>query len=127
MASAPLLSAVQALTAPGVHRGAVLEDEPTELIGILSQSTILKKTLPKLIETVPDLLAKTVAELNLGTKDIISVTTGMQVIKAMELIHMHKITAVAIVDPVSGALFGNISVSDIKAVFKARGYALLKG
>jgi CBS domain-containing protein len=82
-----------------------------KLINIITQSRVLK-----LIDCGIGSLQKaqrTIAELNLGNKSVISVPMTAMTIEAFRLMKENNISAVAVVDE-QGRLAGNISNSDIK-------------
>lgn len=56
---------------------------------------------------------KTVEELKLGNREVISMSVNAQAIQAFYLMHVNKVSAVAIVDE-KGTLVANLSASDIR-------------
>jgi len=97
-------------TLKSVHRVAIGDDE---IVNYVSQSEVLK--LLKERSAYDPIGAKSIDELNLGCKDVISIKDTQRVIEAFKLIVLHKITGVAVVDD-KRELKGLISASDIKSI-----------
>lgn len=69
--------------------------------------TLLQRNLFK------DAIQKTIAEINLGTKPVISVNENTPAIETFRLMDNKKISSVAVVDA-NGTFVGNTSASDLK-------------
>jgi CBS domain-containing protein len=105
-----------------VHR-LLVHDANDRLCGIITQSQLLK-LLSCALDTI-DKSRKTVAELNIGTSPVISVTPNQKAFQAFKLMKQMGISSVAVVDA-EGKLIGNISSTDIKHLgFDLRYFELL--
>ncbi|KAL6069768.1 hypothetical protein QOT17_007340 [Balamuthia mandrillaris] len=111
----------------GVHRAPVLSRSKAHTIsGIISQSDVLQFLANQVVSN-EELVAqdRTVGELNLGTKYVITMSSSAQAIHAFYLMYFHKISAVAIVDK-NEQLVANLSASDIRGLHTTNFEALLK-
>jgi CBS domain-containing protein len=57
--------------------------------------------------------SKTVAELQLGIKEVLTIREDQNAFEAFKLIHAKKVLGIAVVDA-NGVLTGNISASDLR-------------
>mmetsp|Transcript_5221 Transcript_5221/g.14018 ORF Transcript_5221/g.14018 Transcript_5221/m.14018 type:complete len:322 (+) Transcript_5221:32-997(+) len=118
----PLKDAVE-LFGSGIHRCSVV-DSNSAVKGVLSQSLALRYIAQHLIE-LKDVVGKPISSFDaLGAKPAIYIESRRNVIEGMELMYKHKLSAVAVVDN-AGKLSGNLSLSDIKYVFRTRSYQML--
>ena len=62
--------------------------------------------------------------LNLGSHPVVQLNGNAPVIDAMELMNTHKFSSVALVED-DGSICGNISLSDVKLLFRKRSLGLL--
>jgi len=92
------------------HRVAIGDDE---IVNYVSQSEVVK--LLKEHGAYNALSSKTIEELQLGSKNVLSIKDTQKVIEAFKLIVTHKVTGVAVVDD-NGQLQGQISISDIRNI-----------
>ncbi|KAI9190758.1 uncharacterized protein BJ171DRAFT_540866 [Polychytrium aggregatum] len=107
----------------GVHRVAVMSDG---LAGIISQSTLLKylwNNASKYAE-LQQIFKKTLKELGLGAKTVISVPADLSVIEALRIMVNSDISSVAILNP-RGAIVANLSMTDIKWLMRAERFPML--
>jgi CBS domain-containing protein len=79
---------------------------------VLTQSAVLAWVVKHKHELGP-VLTKTVSELNLGIKPVVSITPDAPAIEALKLMAKYKVSAVAVVDA-DGTLFTNISAKDLR-------------
>jgi len=92
------------------HRVAIGDDQ---IVNYVSQSEVVK--LLKERGAYNALSSKTIEELQLGSKNVLSIKDTQKVIEAFKLIVTHKVTGVAVVDD-NGQLQGQISISDIRNI-----------
>jgi len=90
------------------------QEEKDVFFSLLSQSKIIQ-FVSENMDKFPHELGKTVQELGIGFREIISVNTTETVLAAMEKLRTHQINGVAIIS--DGKLVGNISPSDLKDVY----------
>lgn len=119
----PLLSLVE-MFAKGCHRCAVQSDN-CNLLGVVSQSTVLRVLGEALIAEFPDIVSRTVGELHLGATPVVGVKESDTVQTALSRMHEHKISNVAVLDE-DGTIFGNLSLADVKIVFRSRRFSSLR-
>jgi len=100
----------------GTHRVPVLSagSSVAKFDNILSQSAIVK-WLSKHLNSLESLKDKTVEELGLGSKSVVTSRFSEPALNAFKLMVEKKITAVAIVND-DGSLFSNLSAKDIQQV-----------
>jgi CBS domain-containing protein len=116
-----LLTVCELLAKGGVHRVPVV-NEKGEVTNILSQSsliTFLYKNCANFTE-----FSRSLAQLHLGSKPVISVPKDVPAIEAFRLMDKKKISGVAVVD-IEGKLVGNTSASDLKLFLKTPSIDLL--
>eukprot|EP01089_Gocevia_fonbrunei_P020375 TRINITY_DN7584_c0_g1_i1.p1 TRINITY_DN7584_c0_g1~~TRINITY_DN7584_c0_g1_i1.p1 ORF type:complete len:353 (-),score=55.82 TRINITY_DN7584_c0_g1_i1:16-1074(-) len=111
------LSQLIELFSSGVHRVPVVDDNVHPIVSnIISQSDVVKFICDN-IEALADNKANaTVKDLNLGTRNIITMSINAQAIHAFYLMYYNKVNAVGLTDVNSGELIANISASDIKGL-----------
>lgn len=95
----------------GIHRVAVIGPDG-QIVNILSQSDVVRFLLSEVDNFLP-VFDKTVAELNLGSSNPITIHQDELTIIALKKMHENKISALAVVDD-HGLLIGNLSASDLK-------------
>ncbi|KAI9098693.1 hypothetical protein DFS34DRAFT_642770 [Phlyctochytrium arcticum] len=129
-----LRTAVEEFVRHRVHRVVVLEqqDGMAHFAGILSQSSVIGLVAARVgkLAGVTDPSEKctwetgnkTIAELGLVGRDVISIIPDDTVLEALYVMHEHKISSVAIVEktPSADNLIGSISMTDIKAILADR-------
>eukprot|EP01127_Copromyxa_protea_P008994 TRINITY_DN2087_c0_g1_i1.p1 TRINITY_DN2087_c0_g1~~TRINITY_DN2087_c0_g1_i1.p1 ORF type:complete len:304 (+),score=51.57 TRINITY_DN2087_c0_g1_i1:25-912(+) len=104
-------------TSDSVHRCAVLSSNSVGKDGffsILSQSKVVQY-ISEHIGEYP-IAKKTVAELQMGFRDVISVDIGATVLEGLSKLAEHKISGVAVTQ--KGKIVGNISASDLNDIYK---------
>ncbi|KAI9101263.1 hypothetical protein DFS34DRAFT_464154 [Phlyctochytrium arcticum] len=134
----------------GIHRVAVMNDE---LQGIISQSTVIQylyanvswptslfpssshrkliyeKKNPTQLKQFPEiqtLFSKTLTELGLGSKSVISISSSTSVMEALKLMSKNDVSSLAILsDQPDGGILANLSMSDIKWVMRSFRFNLL--
>ncbi|KAJ3294165.1 cell separation during budding [Borealophlyctis nickersoniae] len=118
------LSQLAEIFGQGIHRVAVLDGN--DLKGIISQSTVIQYLYAN-IRKFPELekiLQKTLVELGLGNKEVITVDGNTIVIEALKMMTKNDVSSVAIVDG-TGAIVANLSMTDVKWAMKATRFGLL--
>eukprot|EP01104_Vermistella_antarctica_P007566 TRINITY_DN1857_c0_g1_i1.p1 TRINITY_DN1857_c0_g1~~TRINITY_DN1857_c0_g1_i1.p1 ORF type:complete len:330 (-),score=104.80 TRINITY_DN1857_c0_g1_i1:750-1739(-) len=104
--------------AKGVHRVCIV-DKDGMVESIISQSGVISAIGDAIKEgkvTLPDgALAKSVADLKLGIKDVLTIGENEKAINAFRLMNKHGVSALAMIDD-EDRLVGNISGRDFKAV-----------
>jgi len=109
--------------ATGVHRVPVV-DEKGDVINIISQSSVIS-FLNKNGSKFHDEFSKSIGQLHLGTKPVITVPKETPAIETFRLMDNKKISGVAVVDA-NGRLVGNTSASDLKLFLKTPSIELLQ-
>jgi len=111
-----LETVLQVFSSTGTHRIAVQDSLSAfpKLAYILTQSALIR-WLADHLQLLGNVVNKTIKQLKLGLKIVISVSSEEAAIEAFKLMARHKITAVAIVSP-EGQLLANLSAKDIKVV-----------
>ncbi|KAI8815556.1 uncharacterized protein EV422DRAFT_549255 [Fimicolochytrium jonesii] len=115
---------VAEIFASSIHRIAVMNDK--KLRGIVSQSTVLQYVY-KNIAKFPDVqvfFAKTIKELGLGNKTIVSVDSSTTVLEALKTMVKNDVSSLAILNS-TGSIVANLSMSDIKWVMRSFKFNLL--
>mmetsp|Transcript_11094 Transcript_11094/g.27992 ORF Transcript_11094/g.27992 Transcript_11094/m.27992 type:complete len:339 (+) Transcript_11094:96-1112(+) len=116
----PLLAAVRIL-ASGIHRISVLDDAGNAL-GVLSQSSVVY-LLADHLDQLNKLLDKSVHDLDLGKDSVLYIYRDQKVIEAMIIMYKTNLSGLAVVDN-SNKIVGNISMSDVKHIFKEQNHRL---
>jgi len=116
-----LLTVCQLLST-GLHRVPIVDESGT-VINIISQSSVIQ-FLSHHLKEYKDELNRTLKELNLGTKPVISVKQDTLAIETFRLMDNKKISGVAVVDG-TGKFVGNTSASDLKLFLKTLSLDLL--
>jgi len=98
----------------GIHRVPVM-DENNKIISIVTQSDMLNFLTKQMEILVKDLGNITINQLDLGTKNVITMSANAQAIHAFYLMYAHKVSAVAIVNSL-GSMIANLSASDIRGL-----------
>mmetsp|Transcript_14451 Transcript_14451/g.22730 ORF Transcript_14451/g.22730 Transcript_14451/m.22730 type:complete len:295 (+) Transcript_14451:19-903(+) len=108
--NSPLELAIERMNKNKVHRLATL-NSAGELCDLISQSEIVR-FLSSHLDEFP-VSTKTVEELSLGYREVISVPLNKTAFYAFEQIVKHKISGIGITND-DGLLIGNLSASDLK-------------
>jgi len=111
--NASVKKALEIFVRSGAHRLPVVEGK--FLRSILTESTLIRWIGEHLSEISVQLRKKTIRELGIGLKEVISVRLDANVIEAFRLMVKHNIHGVAVLD-VDGTIFSNLSVKDIKTL-----------
>lgn len=106
----PLVKALFMFKEKGVHR--VCVGKGNSIQNVLTESAVID-WLNKNANSFSTLFSKTVDELNLGLKDVISINENEKAIEAFKLMSKHRITAVAVVDD-NGVLKTAVSAKDLR-------------
>jgi len=114
---------IEGIFCKGIHRVPVM-DERNRVINVVSQSDVIGLLGNSLIQ-FGTFGQKTVEELKLGNREVISMSVNAQAIQAFYLMHVNKVSAVAIVDE-KGTLVANLSASDIRGLTPKLFPALVK-
>jgi len=101
--------------AKGLHRVPIV-DNNGNVVNIISQSSIIH-FLSQHKQAIKKLTSRTLQELNIGTKPVISVKQDTPAIETFRLMDKKKISGVAVVDNL-GKFVGNTSASDLKLFMK---------
>ncbi|KAL7746641.1 cell separation during budding [Sorochytrium milnesiophthora] len=111
----------------GVHR-IVITDATSDkkLVGIISQSDLLHYICQhEKDEAMAEALRAKISDLGLSEpKEIIHVKAFQHVIDALQAMHQHRLSSVAVVDP-NSRLLGNISATDVKHIMRHLRYGVL--
>jgi CBS domain-containing protein len=105
----------------GIHRVPVFNRVNEVVTNIASQSDIIRFIMDRINEAgdpkavLGSLMGKTVDELRLGTKPVISMTNDLPAFKALQLIVRNRVSAVAIVDKV-GQLMADFSATEVRGL-----------
>ncbi|KAI9218100.1 hypothetical protein BC828DRAFT_369588 [Blastocladiella britannica] len=111
----------------GIHRIAVTEsDSNSTLVGILTQSDIVRHLSENAVaEPFASLLKLRLVDLKLSDpKGIVLVKAFQPVLDALQAMHAHRVSSVAVVDA-TDRLLGNISASDVKHIMRHLRYGVL--
>jgi CBS domain-containing protein len=111
LATDRLAKAVRVMIQKKTHR-ILTVDEQDKPLTLISQSRIISLLRILTNETK---LKKPVKDLNLGLKDVFTVTIDKTPMDAFRIMQQKRVSAIAVVDE-NGVLVGTISVSDIKAI-----------
>lgn len=112
------------ILAKGVHRVPVVDAEG-KVVNIVSQSTIIQFINSHIKEAnVKSELGKTINELHLGSKPVVSVHKDASAIETFRLMDNKKLSSLAVVDN-DGRFIGNTSASDLKLFIKTLSVELL--
>jgi len=109
----PISAAINRMVRWKVHRIPVV-DSSGQLLTLVTQSQMISY-ISLHIQQLGDLVNKTVADLKLGLKDVVSVTLNSLAIDAFKLIHSKGVSAVAVVNA-KNEIVGNISATDLKLI-----------
>ncbi|KAH3675635.1 hypothetical protein WICMUC_002552 [Wickerhamomyces mucosus] len=120
------LSSVVEILGTGVHRIAIVDPNFTHITGILSQRRLMKYFWDnaRRFPSLEPLFQSTLEELNIGSRNVISIQGDEPLINALSIMSRDKISSIAVVDNHLN-LFGNISVTDVKHVTKSSQSSLL--
>jgi 5'-AMP-activated protein kinase regulatory gamma subunit len=111
---ASLDTAISVMAQFKAYRVPVVSGEDNDLMGVLSQSLIVK-FLAEHMDRFPDLDKKTIKELNIGFRTVISVNKENSVKDTLLQIRDNRVGGIAVVDN-SNKLVGTISASDLKSI-----------
>ncbi|KAJ3032837.1 cell separation during budding [Rhizophlyctis rosea] len=123
MEATPILQLIE-IFGKGVHRVAVTDGD--NMKGIISQSTVMQFLWARM-ERYPDLIdsmGKTLNELGLGSKNLITADGNRIVLDALKLMSENDVSSVGILGP-DGSIVANLSMSDIKWAMKSSRFGLL--
>jgi len=97
------------------HRVLVYKDDKgtTKFKNIVTQSLIMR-LICCMMDFLPE-VKKSVGDLHLGTKSVVTIEDTRSALEAFQLMHQTNMSAVAVVGQ-SGSIVGNISVNDFKLV-----------
>jgi len=107
----PLLQVMSIMTDKKIHRVAVV-DEKGQLTNVITMSDLVQYIFNNL-QPFSSLKGKTVEELHLGIKEVVSTTTTEKTYKAFLLMNSSGVSGVAVLDE-QGKIVGNISAGDLK-------------
>jgi len=110
---APLKEVMEMIIHHGIHRVAVVDSED-DLKYVLTQTDLIS-FIHQHLDKISQLKSKTVEELNLGFKEVISVTVKEQVWKALIMMNSKGVSGIGIVEE-DGSIIGHISSADLKGV-----------
>jgi len=108
-----LLEAIRVIVSSGPHRLPILSTG-YEIVNILSQSTIVQ-WLNTNINNIGPIKDKSIRELGLGFKTVVSVDIDDVAVNAFKRMTEHNVSSVAVVDS-DNVLLSNVSSKDIKAI-----------
>lgn len=112
----------------GVHRLAIADAaNENVVIGILSQRRLIRFIWEngRLFKSLEPLFQKSLADLGIGSKSVISIHGDELVIDALQKMHDDGVSSLAVTDS-SNNLLGNISIVDVRLVTKASQKSLLR-
>jgi CBS domain-containing protein len=124
--SASLMMAVETFGS-GVHRIMVVKERSMEVVGIVSQSRLIKflwengRSLPILDQLYPLHLK----DLRIGSQQVISINGDKPLFHALQLMNEEGVSSVAVVDHHFNVI-GNISTVDVKLLTKSSSLPLLQ-
>ncbi|KAH8697131.1 CBS domain protein [Talaromyces proteolyticus] len=125
-ASANLMTAVETFGG-GVHRIVVLKEDSNEVIGVVSQSRLVKflwengQSFPIIDQLYPQHLK----DLRLGSQRVIHINGDKPLYHALQLMNDEGISSLAVVDNHTNVV-GNISTVDVKLLTKSTSLPLLQ-
>lgn len=96
----------------GIHRVVVMDDNLAQPLGIITQTDVLQYLSTSCLALMTPIKDKTIQQLNLGTRNVIEMSSSALAIHAFYLMFFHKVSAVAITE--NEKMIGNLSVSDIR-------------
>jgi len=102
------------VTLSNIHRLPVFDLQGT-FCGVLSQSQLIKLISDNL-SLFTMIANKTVGDLRLGIKSVLSLKQSCSMLEAFKIISENGVSGVAVLDDNSSVLRGNVSASDIKVV-----------
>jgi len=111
--STSVLEVMEIFVRTGVHRVPLMENK--KVLNVLTQSTVVSY-LSSHIHELGAIAHKTVGELALGMKSVVSVSSNAKAYEAFKLMATNGITSVAVVDPDDGTLLTNMSAKDVKLI-----------
>ncbi|PGG95900.1 hypothetical protein GX51_08079 [Blastomyces parvus] len=123
--SASLMRAVE-IFGGGIHRIIVTSETTNEVVGIFSQWRLVKflwengQSFPVIDQLYP----RSLAELRIGSQQVISINGDKPLSEALELMNCEGISSIAVVDNQLNVV-GNISVVDVKLLTKSTSLPLL--
>ncbi|KAI9680833.1 MAG: cell separation during budding [Caeruleum heppii] len=111
----------------GVHRIIILKDGTTEVVGILSQLSLVKflwengKSFP----TIDHLYPYPLKDLSIGSHQVIAINGDQPLTHALELMNNEGLTSLAVIDNQMNVV-GNISTVDVKHLTRSSSLPLLQ-
>jgi len=119
-ASDSVYDAVTAFITKNSHRCPIMDDQGS-ISSIVTQAAVIN-----LIATHPGCLGelgkKTVKDLDLGTKPVVTVTKHTRTIDAFKIMHQTGVSGIGVVDN-NDKLIGNLSARDLKAIDSSNIYS----
>ncbi|PRP73126.1 hypothetical protein PROFUN_03440 [Planoprotostelium fungivorum] len=111
--TATLHEALQMIRQTGAHRMPVLDGQ--RLTNILTEFDIVNHVTHNL-HHLGEFCNKTLADLDLGRKEVVTVYTDTPALEAFRLMLEKKISGLAVINREEGTLFSNLSARDIKLI-----------
>lgn len=111
----------------GVHRIAVTDPDNDQIVtGVLSQRRLIRYIWEngRQFRSLEPLFSRTLDDLSIGSKSVISVNGDKLVIEALQIMHDEKVSSVAVIDSQNN-LLGNISCVDARLLTKSSQKSLL--
>ncbi|MCJ1308655.1 cell separation during budding [Agyrium rufum] len=111
----------------GVHRLIIVKEGSSDVIGVLSQSRLVKflwengRSFP----TIDQLYPQTLRDLGIGSTSVIYINGDRPLQEALKLMDTEGVTSLAVLDS-SHNVIGNISTSDVQLLTKASSAPLLE-
>jgi len=117
---ADLAAAITIFQQEGLHRVPVLKHKSsTNVTHVLTETTIISY-LEKNLLKMGAVTSKTVKELKLGYKTVISVTEKDNALKAFEHMAKSRVSAVAVVDSADGSIVASVSAKEVRVVLDVK-------
>ncbi|OCK82426.1 hypothetical protein K432DRAFT_380434 [Lepidopterella palustris CBS 459.81] len=110
----------------GIHRILVVQEHTTDVIGILSQLTLVRffwenrKSFPAIDQLYPQLIK----DLNIGSHSVFAINGDRPLTDALELMNNEGITSLPVLDSQNNVI-GNISQVDVRLLTKSTSLPLL--
>ncbi|KAF7502912.1 cell separation during budding protein [Endocarpon pusillum] len=124
--TASLIQAIETFGS-GVHRVIVVEERTDEVVGILSQSRVVKflwengRSFPVIDQLYPQYLR----DLKIGSHQVVSINGDKPLTEALTLLMDEGVSSLAVLDNARNVI-GNISTVDVKLLTKSSSLPLLR-